>query len=409
MVLLILFPDIEKELCQSFIDSINKENKEKKYYHLHACFIEARKHFEDYPEEYKGKSLTQIYDQIKIKGSVSHDVGHMAKGHPLRNTSEYSWYNDNYWVDLFPKLATRVLRNVKFTGDTEFLKKNWKTLKFGFEHLEMHDYDGDGIPEGNPGEVKNTFDNLTLFGVDSYDATTFMAGCRVMSIMADLMKDKAAKKEYDEAFNKASIQFEKLWREKTNKNDIKLQYYVTCYDTVTGNTNTDVWLNQLDSIWALIAMGEESFVPEERAKKILKTIYDNNRTFMGWAMCRTEDGGKVESEQGQDVYTTSNYVFAELLDYYGLTEESKEVYKAMDRVIFQYANSLISPDNLRAELEIEPGDSEPTPHYIVAAYPRPGAIFTHLFIGFVKELQEKKKTAKIDSKDLKSFITGLVK
>ena len=30
-------------------------------------------------------------------------------------------------------------------------------------------------PEGNPHEVKNTFDNLTLFGVDSYDATTYMA------------------------------------------------------------------------------------------------------------------------------------------------------------------------------------------------------------------------------------------
>ena len=89
-------------------------------------------------------------------------------------------------------------------------------------------------------------------------------------------------------------------------------------------------------------------------------------------MCRTEDAGQVESEQGQDVYTTSNYVFAQLLDYYGLAKESKEVYKAMDKVIFQYANSLISPDNLRAEFEQEMGESAPGPHYIVAAYPRPG-------------------------------------
>jgi uncharacterized protein (DUF608 family) len=409
MVLLILFPDIEKELCQSFIDSINRENKGKKYYHLHASFVEAQQHFEDYPEEYEGKSLTQIYDQIKVKGSVSHDVGAMPKGHPLRNISEYSWYNDNYWVDLFPKLATRVLRNVKFTGDTEFLKKNWKTLKFGFDHLKMHDNDGDGIPEGNPGEVKNTFDNLTLFGVDSYDATTFMAGCKAMSIMADMMKDKSAKEEYEKIFKKASVQFEKLWREKENSKGTKLQYYVTCYDPTTGDTNTDVWTNQLDAIWALIAVGEESFIPQERARKILKTIFENNRTFMGWAMCRTEDGGKVESEQGQDVYTTSNYVFAELLDYYGLVEESKEVYKAMDKVIFQYANSLISPDNLRAELEIEPGDTGPTPHYIVAAYPRPGAVMTQLVIQFIKDLQKKNKKVKINSKDLQSFIKNLMK
>jgi len=409
MVLLIFFPDIERELCQSFIDSINRENKGKRYYHLHASFVEARQHFEDYPEEYEDKSLTQIYDQIKVKGAVSHDVGALPKGHPLRNVSDYAWYNDNYWVDLFPKLATRVLRNIKFTGDMDFLKKNWKTLKFGFKHLQTHDHDGDGIPEGNPGEVKNTFDNLTLFGVDAYDATIFMAGCRAMIIMADMMKDMETKKKYEETFKKAQSEFEKLWREKKNSKGNKLEYYLTCYDQNTGEENTDTWLNQLDAIWALIAIGEEPFIPADRVKKILKTIYKNNRTFMGWAMCRTEDGGKVESDQGPAVYTTSNYVFAELLDYYGLTKESKEVYKAMDKVIFDYANSLISPDNLRAEFEQEAGETEPGPHYIVAAYPRPGAVVTQLVMQYVKELQKKKNTIKLNSKDLQAFIKDLMK
>jgi uncharacterized protein (DUF608 family) len=409
MVLLILFPDVEKELCQSFINSINRENTNKRYYHWHAHRLEAKKHFEDYPEAYEGHSLTQIYDEVKVKGAVSHDVGAMPKGYPLRNVSDYAWYNDNYWIDLFPKLATRVLRNVKFTGDTDFLKKNWKTLKFGFEHLKTHDHDGDGIPEGNPGEVKNTFDNLVLFGVDAYDATIFMAGCKAMMIMADIVKDKAAKAEYEEIFAKASAEFEKLWREKKNSKGKKLEYYLTCYDQNTGEENTDVWLNQLDAIWALIAVGEEPFIPTDRARKILKTIYNNNRTTMGWAMCRTEDGGQVESEQGQDVYTTSNYVFAQLLDYYGLNKESKEVYKAMDKVIFQYANSLISPDNLRAEFEQEMGESAPGPHYIVAAYPRPGAVMTQIVLQSIKEIQEKTGKTKVASGQLISFLKALMK
>ena len=409
MVLLVLFPDIEKELCQSFINSINRENANKRYYHWHAHKLEAKRHFEDHPEAYEGYSLTQIYDEIKVKGAVSHDVGAMPKGHPLRNVSDYAWYNDNYWIDLFPKLTTRVLRNVKFTGDTDFLKKNWKTLKFGFEHLMTHDHDGDGIPEGNPGEVKNTFDNLTLFGVDSYDATSFMACCKVMSLMADIMKDKIAKKEYEKALTKASAEFEKLWREKKNSNGTKLAYYLTCYDQTSGEENTDVWLNQLDGIWALIAIGEEPFIPADRARKILKTIYDNNRTTMGWAMCRTEDGGQVESEQGQDVYTTSNYVFAQLLDYYGLAKESKEVYKAMDKVIFQYANSLISPDNLRAEFEQEMGETEPGPHYIVAAYPRPGAILTQIVMQFIREQQKQPGKGKVASGKMVSFLKTLMK
>ncbi len=409
MVMLVLFPNIEEELCQSFINSILAEDLRDRYYHLHASFTEARQHFEDYPEEYEGMSLTQIRDTFKIKGSVAHDLGALPKGHALRNVSDYAWYNNNYWVDLFPKLATRVLRNVKFTGNTDFLKKNWKTLKFGFDFLETYDIDGDGIPEGYPNEVKNTFDNLTLFGIDAYDVTIFMAGCKAMIRMAEMMKDNSAKKQYEEIFENASEIFEKLWTDVKNSAGRRLQYYVTCYDPDTGKTNTDVWTNQLDALWALIAMGEEPFISDERAKKILKTIYDNNKTFMGWAMCRTEDGGAVESEQGQDVYTTSNYVFAQLLDYYGLTKESKQVYKAMDKVIFKYANSLISPDNLRAELEQEAGESSPGPHYIVAAYPRPGAVLTQIVIQFVKELQKKTGTTKIDSKRLNSFVTALMK
>jgi uncharacterized protein (DUF608 family) len=409
MVMLILFPKIEEELCQSFINSIERENTDERYYHFHASFVEARKHFEDYPEEYEDMSLIQIRDAIKVKGAVSHDVGALPKGHALRNVSDYAWYNDNYWVDLFPKLATRVLRNVKFTGNMDFLRKNWKTLKFGFEHLKELDIDGDGIPEGYPDEVKNTFDNLPLFGVDAYDVTIFMAGCRAMVRMAEMMKDESARKQYQEQFDKVSAIFEKLWRDEKNSKGQRQQYYVTCYNPDTGEINTDTWINQLDAVWALIAMGEEPFISEERAKKILKTIYNNNRTFMGWAMCRTEDGGPVESDQGKDVYTTSNYVFAQLLDYHGMVKESKEVYKVMDKVIFQHANSLISPDNLRAELEQEEGESAPGPHYIVAAYPRPGAVMTQIVMQHVKELQKQRGTKKIDSKSLKSFVTALMK
>jgi hypothetical protein len=407
MVLLVLFPDIERELCQRFVDSILKEDPRERFYHHHASFVEARKHFQEHPEEYEGRSLTQIRAVTKIKGTVSHDVGALPKGHPLRNVSDYTWYNDNYWVDLFPKLATRVLRNVKFMDDVEFLKRNWATLKFGFESLLRHDLDGDGIPEGNPNEVKNTFDNLTLFGVDSYDATTFMAGCQAMARMATLMGDEAGRRRYEASFEKASRAFERLWRDKKNRKGVRLEYYVTCRDTATGKANTDVWTNQLDALWSLIAMGEEPFIPDDRARKILKTIYRMNRTTMGWAMARTENGEPVESDQGKDVYTTSNYVFAQLLDYYGLAKESKEVYKAMDEVVFRHGNSLITPDNLRAELEQEAGESTKGPHYIVAAYPRPGAVLTHVVVQFIKERQARTGARRIGAEELRRFVTDL--
>jgi uncharacterized protein (DUF608 family) len=408
MVLLMLFPEVEKDLCQAFINSIQAVDPTPRWYHHHASFVQAQMHFNEHREEYEGVSLTQIRDDFKTKGSVAHDVGAMPKGHPLRNVSDYAWYNNNYWVDLYPKLMMRVLRNVKFTGDMEFLKSNWETLKFGLESLLKLDFDNDGIPEGHPDDVKNTFDNLVLFGADAYDATQFLGGCQALIKMAQMLGKKADEEHIKKVYDKAWNSFEKLWREDVNKKGEKLEYYVTCFDPESGNTNTDVWTNQLDALWYLTAIGEPPAIPEERVKKILKAVYSTNRSFMGWAMCKTKDGEPVESEQGQDVYTTTNYVFAQLLDYYGMVEESKEVYKHMDRVVFNYANTLTTPDNLRAELELEAGETKANPHYIVAAYPRPGAVWSHLVMNHIKELQAKNKTKTIESKDLISFYPWLI-
>ncbi|MBN1894004.1 hypothetical protein JW906_05895 [bacterium] len=408
MVLLMLFPEVEKDLCQGFIDSIQAEDPAPRWYHYHASFVEARKHFQDHPEAYEGQSLTQIRDAFKTKGSVAHDLGAMPKGHPLRNVSDYAWYNNNYWVDLFPKLAMRVLRNVKFTGDMDFLKKNWETLKFGLESLLKLDFDNDGIPEGYPDEVKNTFDNLVLFGADAYDATQFLGGCQAMIRMAEMVGDEAGRVRIRQAFDKGWEALEKLWRDGKNKQGERLQYYITCFDPETGKKNTDVWTNQLDALWYLLAIGEEPLIPEDRVKKILRTIYKNNRAFMGWAMCKTENGRPVKSEQGQDVYTTSNYVFAQLLDYYGMTRESKEVYRHMDRVVFDYGNSMVTPDNLRAELEKEMGETAKGPHYIVAAYPRPGAVWTHLVLNHIKSVQARSGSKTVESGDLMPFFPGLL-
>ena len=45
MVLLMLFPRVEKDLCQGFIDSILAEDPTPRFYHLHASFVDARKHY----------------------------------------------------------------------------------------------------------------------------------------------------------------------------------------------------------------------------------------------------------------------------------------------------------------------------------------------------------------------------
>ena len=105
----------------------------------------------------------------------------------------------------------------------------------------------------------------------------------------------------------------------------------------------------------------------------------------------------------------SNYVFAQLLDYYGLVRESKGVYKAMDKVVFQRGNSLITPDNLRAEFEKEFAELTKGPHYIVAGYPRPGAVLTHLVMQHIREVQDRTRSKRIDPARLRAFVVDLMR
>ena len=70
---------------------------------------------------------------------------------------------------------------------------------------------------------------------------------------------------------------------------------------------------------------------------------------------------------------------------------------------------MVTPDNLRAELEKEAGETVAGPHYIVAAYPRPGAVWTHLVMNHVKDLQAKGKSNTVDPKDLIPFFPNLLK
>jgi cellobiose phosphorylase len=537
LLLLMVFPDKEKAVCQKFIDSILDQDDTETHFHWHAANAKMRAEYEEWrglksiaasgrdlePGQagrfeyleyeadvgdgrhgYRDRSLTHIRGPKKLKGSVSHDVGRLTAGNPLRgNVSEYDWFNTNYWVDLFPKLAQRVARDAKLTNDTAFVAGNWETLRTGFAYWVALDRDGDGIPEGNPGEVKNTFDNIKLFGYDSYSASMALAGYKSMIRMAELLLAAAASEaersglraqiaDFTARFAKAQATTETLWVKTRGADGSEGGYFATCYDpifrpeelavfprdakagsvgdqlarhryideetgaidraafealpdagalrlgapadkasvyaelrnvlarasadyaelerngyvangriqakfwevpsetglagayadrpavfkTLRAHKSFDVFANQLDGLWAWIAMGEdpEELLPPARVRMILKSIYGNNRVTNGWATQRTADGREVESDQGKDVWIATNYVLAQMLDYCGMPEESKDVYQVMDEVLLQRDNTSTSPESIR------PDENK----FIVKGYPRPGAVWTQLPLFFLK-------------------------
>jgi uncharacterized protein (DUF608 family) len=333
-LLLAIFPGFEIDLCQKFVNSINDKNDELLF--LSLLYLRSLLQ-QKYLEELKASgreagSDIHIYAAKKSDGSVYHDLGSLTFVMP-RDRSEYTWYNTSYWIDLFPKLALRVLRDAKYTGNTNFITDNWTTLKKGFNYLVSLDFDNDGIPEGRPGEVRNTYDNIPFAGVDVYDANLFVACLLAMSRMAEITGDIDEKQRYGSMIEKARATYDALWLDTTTSDGTEMSYYITCTGVDGQGRSTDVFTDQLVGLWQWIAMGEKSFLPDDRVVKLLRTIYTNNRTPMGWATARKQDGSPVDSDQGKDVWIASNYVLAQMLDYYGLSDESKEVYRLMDKII----------------------------------------------------------------------------
>ncbi|NLE00433.1 MAG: hypothetical protein GX640_11215 [Fibrobacter sp.] len=385
-LLLAVFPEIELDLCKKFVDSINDKDDELRFYHSYISDPVSQQHYLKELQD-SGREIgsdIHIYAAKKSEGAVYHDLGSLTFGNPLRDKSEYTWYNTSYWIDLFPKLALRVLRDAKYTGKIDFITENWETLKKGFNYLISLDFDGDGIPEGRAGEVRNTYDNIPFAGVDVYDANLFVACLLAMIRMAEITGDIAEKERFEKMLGTAQATYDKLWYETTGKDGQPMAYYITCTGVQGEGRNTDVFTDQLVGLWQWIAMGEKPFLPQERVVKLLKTIFVNNRTPMGWATARKEDGSSVESDQGKDVWIASNYVLAQMLDFYGLESESKEVYRMMDKIIFDHGNSLNTAESVRPEYEKQVGEKVAGPHYIVASYPRPGAIYDILFLNAIK-------------------------
>jgi len=149
-------PACGKELCQSFINSIQAEDPTPRFYHFHSSFVEARMHFKEHPEEYEGMSMTQVQDAFKGEGQCCARRRRPAQGHALRNGQRLRLVQQQLLGGPFPKLAMRVLRNVKFTGDNRVSQEELGDAQIRAGIPAQAGLRRRRVPEGYPDEVKNT-------------------------------------------------------------------------------------------------------------------------------------------------------------------------------------------------------------------------------------------------------------
>ncbi|TAK63728.1 MAG: hypothetical protein EPO24_03960 [Bacteroidetes bacterium] len=143
------------------------------------------------------------------------DVGKMA--HELSQSDGLcDWWNDYRYgynhADTSPWYIVAMGDYVRTSGDIEFLKQSWKSVKLAYQWCLSKDSDGDGLMDlKGAGLGALEFGKLVGIYADVYTCGVFVQAVKEMNYMAELLDDKKTAKQADEQLKKAKPRLEKLF------------------------------------------------------------------------------------------------------------------------------------------------------------------------------------------------------
>jgi non-lysosomal glucosylceramidase len=231
-------------------------------------------------------------------------------------------------------------RDWQLSGDLEFLKKLWPKVKKVLEYTwTTWDTDKDGLIEG---EQHNTYD-IEFYGPNSMIGTFYLGALLAGSRMADAVGDAAAARQYREVFEKGRKNFDAtLWNG---------EYYVQKYDQVMEKKyqyGDGCLSDQMLGQWLAMVAGLGRFLPEDRLKTTLRSIYNYNfltdfrdlsngqRTYAlndekGLLLCSWPKGGRppLPFVYSDEVWTGIEYHVASHLMYENEIEAGLALVKAV--------------------------------------------------------------------------------
>ncbi len=258
----------------------------------------------------------------------------------------------------------KIYRDWKLTGNTEWVKDNWESIKnvleFAWADTNAYEWDKDkdGVLEGRQ---HHTLD-MEMFGPSSWLQGMYLAALKAASEMAEYIGDSAKAKEYKEIFDKGY-----KW---TKENLFNGEYFIQKVD-VTDKTPTDhfncpeYWneekkqlkyqiqngsiIDQMLGQWHSNIVGLGDIFDSKQRKIALKSMLKNNfkpkmRDFANmWRVFALEDeGGTVMCDYPEGVtkpiipipyceecMTGFEYSFAGLLISEGFINEGITAIKAI--------------------------------------------------------------------------------
>ncbi|GEM_PF-237837 len=165
----------------------------------------------------------QRQDNYPIRKTSSNDppkdIGKMA--HELSQSDGLcDWWNDYRYgynhADTTPWYLVAMADYIRTSGDIEFLRQSWKSVKQAYEWCLSKDSDGDGLMDlKGAGLGALEFGKLVGIYADVYTCGVFVQGVKEMKYMAELVGDTETATQADAQFKKAQPQLEKkFWLEK---------------------------------------------------------------------------------------------------------------------------------------------------------------------------------------------------
>lgn len=231
-------------------------------------------------------------------------------------------------------------RDWQISGDNEFLKRLWPQAKKALEFAWLSwDIDKDGLMEG---EQHNTYD-IEFYGPNSIMGSFYLGALLAGSRMAEAMGDQEAAKNYREILEKGIEKYnELLWNG---------EYYIQKYEKVMEKKyqyGEGCLSDQLLGQWLAMVAGLGRFLPEERVKKALDSIFQYNfltdfrnhsncqRTYAlqdekGLLLCSWPKGGRppLPFVYSDEVWTGIEYHVASHLLFEGMMEQGLSIVKAV--------------------------------------------------------------------------------
>ena len=259
----------------------------------------------------------------------------------------------------------KIYRDFRITGDGEWIRKNWQTIKkiisFAWNDANSHawDRDRDGVLEGRQ---HHTLD-MELFGPSSWLQGFYLGALKAGAAMADLVGDTEAKTEYSDLFKKGyAWTRENLFNgsyfiQKVDLCDKSLTDRFACSDSYwneeVGQIKYQIGegssIDQLCAQWHADLCGLGDLFDAEQVQIALKSLYQNNfkesmrdftnpwRIFSlndegGAVICDYPKGAKkpaIPVPYCEETMTGFEYQLAGLLISRGYVEEGKRLLYAL--------------------------------------------------------------------------------